>query len=567
MTGPGTRPRRGVRSLERSFPALALLTAAAFVCHEGFHWSRQAPIHTVFVVVEGCVTYAVGSLLLLRFLLAGNRRAHFSQARISVALGLFAGLAGAGQLLLPQVPAHALHLLLVQAVRLYLWASQGFRLWRWLVDRWRLGRAVSLIFGFAAVILCGAGLLLTPRATQPGSALTPVDALFTATSATCVTGLVVVDTGTAFTRFGHGIILVLMQVGGWGLILCIAWFSMAVHGRVRLRDQALLRPDSGLPGDLSLRGLLHFTVGFTLVCEALGAALLFISMEAEGAVADRLFRSVFHAVSAFCNAGFSLRSQSLIGQSGLALGTMSCLIVVGGLGFFPLAELCRAACRPRRLVTRPALSLHTRVVLWSSCLLLLGGGLSLLVLGGDHGALHAGFQSVTARTAGFHSTPVESWPRAARLVLMGLMFIGASPGSTGGGLKTSTCATLFAAASSYLRGRRDVSLLRRRLGRAAVRRASILFWAFSAGIFLCVLGLSLTDPAWRFEALLFEAVSAFGTVGLSLGGSEALSQLGRLIVIIAMFAGRIGPLTLLLALTGPDREPRVRYAPGSLLLG
>ena len=428
-----------------------------------------------------------------------------------------------------------------------------------------------LVVTFGALIVVGTILLRLP-ASHAGQTVGLLDAFFTATSAVCVTGLITVDTATAYTRFGQLVILALIQLGGLGIMTFGALAAQVFSRRISFTSQAALHSalfENQTRGDL--RRALYQIVLLTLVFEACGSGLLYVGLRRCGGLsAEAGFEAVFHAISAFCNAGFSVRSDNVAGLrgSGLIVGTLMVLIVAGGLGYTVWLEVLRRAWGRlrRRRVGTVLWSLHSRIVLGASVVLIVGGALVLYLLGfeeagGSRGAqvAYALFQSVTARTAGFNTVDIGALPVAALLLIAGLMFIGGSPGSCAGGIKTTTGAVWLARVRARLAGHAEVTLGQRRLPQDVVRRASLVIAVAMLWNLVGVMLLSITEGGpggVRFEHLLFEQVSAFATVGLSAGTTPQLSDLGKLWIIMTMFVGRLGPLTIALAVLA---QPRALY--------
>lgn len=437
-----------------------------------------------------------------------------------------------------------------------------------------------LAFSFAALVLAGSLLLSLPLAAAPGQHISYLDALFTATSAICVTGLIVVDTPAAFSPFGHVVVLLLIQIGGLGYMTISTVLAAAIGRSISLQERLTLH--EALNAD-TMEGLVRFAtivLKLTLAFELTGMAMLAARWWPElGPMA--LWYALFHAVSAFNNAGFSLWSDSLVQwRSDVATNLVFMgLITAGGLGFFVLAELSRL--RTRHLT----LSLHTKVVLSASAVLMAGGTIAYLLLESGNprtlGPLPAGerlltawFQSITARTAGFNTIDVGAMTEAGLFVTMALMFIGASPGGTGGGVKTTTFSLTVAALWTMVRGNADTTIFNRRVPPETIGKAFfvclIAFLALNvaAGAVLVAEGRNLT-------ATLFETTSAFGTVGLSMGEAGApvslvghFSSTGKVLVMVLMFVGRVGPLTLAVALAHrAAMTPRIRYPEGKVLIG
>jgi trk system potassium uptake protein TrkH len=433
-----------------------------------------------------------------------------------------------------------------------------------------------LVLSFAGMILVGTLALMLPQSTSEGR-LSFIDALFTATSAVCVTGLTVVDTGTAFSRTGQSIILGLIQLGGLGIMMFSVVLLLLSRHRISIKDKLAAQDSLSAYNFGQVSNLVRQILAGTLLVEAIGALLLWI-----GAPDRDWFVSVFHAVSAFCNAGFRLHPGGFIGsydKLGVNL-TVLVLMVVGGLGFFTCAELVRQAS-PK---TRGRLSLHTRLVLVVTVALLFGGALFFYAFesrnilaskGAGEVLLLSFFQSITARTTGFSIVDLRTLTNATLFLLILLMFVGASPGSTGGGIKTSTLGVLIAMARSRMRGEANVSLFRRTIPDSMVSRSlSVLVLAFTLVTF-AVLALSFvelgfepyTQSSRQFIEIFFEVVSAFASCGLSTGITPRLSWLGKLILILVMFVGRVGVLTVATAAGRALARVKYRYAEENVMIG
>lgn len=437
-----------------------------------------------------------------------------------------------------------------------------------------------LAASFGVLILIGMVLLAMPIA-HSGKAVGFLDALFTSTSAVCVTGLTVVDTGRDYSRFGHAVIMLLIQFGGLGILTFTALGSQFMGLRLSFRQQSLLA-DTFFQGNAAsqIRADLKRIVGTTLLIELFGAALLYTDLRGTADGHPPLFSSCFHAVSAFCNAGFSLYPANLIAHRmhGVFIFAIMALIVLGGLGHSVILESARRAIRAlRRRPDGPVCwSLHSRVVLRATAILIVGGAIGLLVFGltADEDAwgeriVQSLFQSVTARTAGFNTVNIGTLPMASLLLLIILMFIGGSPCSCAGGIKTTSAAVWLAMIAARMKGRPDVSLLGRRLSNEVISRVVMVIsltvlWNVAG----CIV-LSMTEASRGqadFHGLLFEQVSAFGTVGMSTGVTPNLSPLGKIWIIASMFVGRIGPITAALAVM-PARASEIRYTEERLMIG
>ena len=437
--------------------------------------------------------------------------------------------------------------------------------------RYELNPAQTIIAGFAMIILAGTAVLSMPVAAADGRPTEFLTALFTATSATCVTGLVVVDTADHWSPFGQLVILALIQIGGLGYMTVATLMAMAIGRRIGLRERLVLQEAHNL---YTLGGIVRFTrtvVLLTLAIETVGAALLTLRWWPELGFPRAVYFGVFHSISAFNNAGFDLmgRFRSLIpylGDAAINL-TLAALIIVGGLGFTVLVDLTR----PRRL------TLHAKVVLSTTAALITLGTLLVLLL--EYGnpetlgrlplrekLLAAFFQSVTPRTAGFNTLDIGRMLDPTLMLLIALMFIGASPGGTGGGIKTTTFVAPMAVILAMLRGRQDPELFRRRLPPVVVYKAVTI--ALIGVAFVVTMGTALAFvERVPFIRALFEVTSAFGTVGLSTGITPELGVAGRVIVMFTIFTGRVGLLTMAFALTRRQRAANFRYPEERILIG
>jgi trk system potassium uptake protein TrkH len=385
--------------------------------------------------------------------------------------------------------------------------------------------------------------------------------------------LVVLDTPVAFSGVGHGIIFALFQVGGIGMMVLSAFATVALGQRLGLKAESALAQQFETRNVHDVRDLTLFIVVVTVLIEVAGAAALYPSFAERGLEPlEASWSALFHSVSAFCNAGFSLQSDSLIGfqKEPLPLGVFAALITLGGIGFAVLGEAWRRL-RTRR---RRRMPIQVRVVLWMSLLLVVLGSLlygavewdaSLAGLSTADKCINSVFQSVTLRTAGFNSVDYGGLHMATLLVMIVFMLIGASPGGTGGGIKTSTVAVLLSVIPALGRGDANVSLFGRSVPRDVIHRAgaivTVTLLIFVSGCF----ALALTQEI-PFDALVFEAASAVATVGLSVGATSELDELGKVIVTVLMFTGRVGPLTFALALGG-GTPSRVRLPEESVAVG
>jgi trk system potassium uptake protein TrkH len=435
------------------------------------------------------------------------------------------------------------------------------------------------------VIVVGTLLLSLPVA-HAGEPVSLLDAWFTATSATCVTGLTVVDTGSRFSAFGHAVILGLIQVGGLGLMTFAVFAGIALGGRVAFTGRAAIQESLHHTPTAGVRRLVRHVLVFTLVSEAIGALWLWLRFGQQLQPDAAVWFAVFHAVSAFCNAGFSLLPDSMVRYRGdlvVNLGITG-LVVLGGLGFLSSMELRDQLVARLRRRRPPQPTLHTKLVLVVSAGLLALATLAYLAL--ERGNVLAGlplgerllaawFMAVTPRTAGFNTVDYGQVSAETLFFTIFLMIVGASPGSTGGGIKTTTFGLVVALVIARWRGRGRASVFHRTIPHAVMDRAlllAMLAWAMvSLAIGLLVTVESAGAP-YRgaeppFVALMFEAVSAFGTVGLSTGITPGLATGSKLVLIALMFVGRVGPLTLVLAIGPRQQRGRFRYAEENVMVG
>ncbi|MDQ1912134.1 TrkH family potassium uptake protein [Paenibacillus sp. GD4] len=435
-----------------------------------------------------------------------------------------------------------------------------------------------LVLGFAAIIVTGAILLTLPIASATGKPLSFLNALFTATSATCVTGLVVVDTGTSFTIFGKIVILALIQVGGLGFMTMSTLFAFALRKRISLKERLILQEAMNQGSMEGIVRLIRKVLYYSLTIEFMGAVLYAIRFSMDMEPGQAIWFGIFHGISFFNNAGFDIFGPITGPFSSFTsyvddwmINLVSCaLIVLGGLGFVVLSDLLDY----RKL---RKLSLHSKVVLSMSAFLIGLGAvviflfeftntrtLGSLDLSGK--ILSSLFQSVAPRTAGPNTVDLAGLRQATQFFIIILMFIGASPGSTGGGIKTTTFTILIGAVIAMIRGKEDIVMFRHRLGKDRILKAiTLTLFALFLVVFASML-LSTTEDH-HFLMILFEVTSAFATVGLTMGLTPDLTDFGKVMICLMMFIGRLGPLTLAYAL-GPKTEKELyRYPEGKITIG
>lgn len=448
-----------------------------------------------------------------------------------------------------------------------------------------LSPASTLALFFAVSILGGAFLLATPWAST-GPAMNFVDALFTATSAQCVTGLTVVDTGTAFSRFGQLVILALIQLGGLGITTFSVYLFVYLRTGVGLRDRWIIHETLLHTPVRSLRELVRAVIHLTLLIEALGTALLALVFVPRFGWGEGLYYAIFHSVSAFCNAGFALFSDNLIGfrNDPIVNLTIMVLIILGGIGFLVIKEMLDIGQR-LRTKRRWRLSLHSKLVLVTTLLLIVGGWIAIFLLEIGNGTFRNAslgealwvslFQSVTTRTAGFNSIDLNALGVPTIFLMIVLMFIGASPGSTGGGVKTTSLAVFVAALHSRLKGYRVTSVFRRTIPEETVNKTFTLFLLAALWIGIMTFLVLLAEVSGPHAAqthgvlldYLFEVVSAFATVGLSLGVTSKLTVMGKLLITLLMFVGRVGLLTFAFVIVKQAGRDGTLYAEENIMIG
>lgn len=429
--------------------------------------------------------------------------------------------------------------------------------------------ARTVVLAFATVIVAGTLLLTAPLAAAHGRATDLVTALFTATSAVCVTGLIVVDTATYWSGFGEGLLLALIQVGGFGIMTTASLLALLVAGKLRLRLQLTAQAETKSLDIGEVRRVLLGVAGCTLIVELAVAAVLALRFRFGygDSLGDAVHRGIFHAVSAFNNAGFGLRADSLTpyAQDPWVTVPVSAAVILGGIGFPVLLELLRHRNR-KRTTGRRGWTLHTRLtVVTTAALLLIGTVFTCLLEWGNAGTLGSfawpgkllnGFvHSVMSRTAGFNAIDIGALEASTLLVTCVLMFIGGGSAGTAGGIKVTTFAVLAAAMLAEVRGEPSSTVMGRRLAPHVLRQA-LTVALLGVGLVIGATLALLTVVEAPFEAVLFEAVSAFATVGLSTGITADFTDGGRLILILLMFVGRLGPVTLVSALALRERTRR-----------
>ena len=418
-----------------------------------------------------------------------------------------------------------------------------------------------IMLSFLLVIALGSVLLTLPISAADGQAVPYLDALFTATTATCVTGLVTVTTATAWSTFGHAVILILIQIGGLGVITILSWFMLLLHRKMGLKDRLLIQDAFNLNTMAGLGKFIKSVVLGTFVIEALGA-LAYMTVFVPQFGAKGIWISIFNAVSAFCNAGMDIIGENSLcdyARNPMVNTVTSLLIILGGIGYIVWWDMLRVLKNfPRqRFRCFKGLTLHSKIALSSTIVLIFGGTLAVLLLEYNNPLTLQGhsffdklqlalFQSVTTRTAGFATLPQQDLSNGTSVLSLLLMFIGGSPVGTAGGVKTVTITVLLISAFSTIRGQKEVSVFHRHIGRESVAKAAAVVCMSFMIVFLSTLLLSAVTAAPMLD-VLYETVSAAATVGLSRNLTPFLNLWGKIIIIITMYLGRVGPISLAIA--------------------
>lgn len=453
----------------------------------------------------------------------------------------------------------------------------------YLISKIRLHPGAIFAISFAILIIFGALLLQLPKSAPEGKNITFINALFTSTSAVCVTGLVVLDTENDFSPLGKLIIMLLIQAGGLGVMtlttFLAAYFAGGISFQLRIMMKDLLSHESLA----EVRSILMKILLYTFIIEFIGAGLLYLSLVGTFTEFDwnNVYVAVFHSVSAFCNAGFSLFSGNLMDpviKDNYFFNTVIMLLIVfGGLGFVVISEL--SSIRPfkyKKKRIKHQLSLHSKIVIISTITLIFGGGLLIYIvepysynqsISEAEAMFHSVFLSVSARTAGFNTVPVESITVTAAVIVVVLMWIGASPGSTGGGIKTTTASIAFYSFLQYARGKSRVEAFGNEIHQESIQKAFVVIFASLLALGIGSIILFWLEPKIQPIDLIFEATSALGTVGLSRNVSFFLSSESKLIIILLMYIGRIGVFTFFTAFFVQVKEPRYSLPKKSVMIG
>ena len=441
------------------------------------------------------------------------------------------------------------------------------------IRSWRLNPYQVLALGFAGLIFFGACLLTTPLASRTETTVSFLDALFTSTSAVCVTGLVVVDTGTTYSVFGQMVVIFLIQAGGLGVMTVATLFAVLSGKRIMLRERMLIQEATNQIDLSGVVRLVLYIVKATFVIEFIGGTILAIRFFMDyGPIG--IYYGYWHSISAFCNAGFDLLGdyKSLTGyvDDWTVNLTICFLIIFGGIGFPVIADVLNFRYTKR-------LTVHTKIVLTATLFLIVFGSVFIFMAEYDNAATLASldlsgkiqasfFQSVTARTAGYNTLDIGAMREASLMLLIIWMFVGASPSSMGGGVKTSTVTILIAVFVSQIIGKNEPSLFGRTIPQQTIYKAGSVVLVSMVLVMTATIAMSFTESFSLFR-ILFDVVSGFGTVGLTTGITPSLTPHGKLWLILTMYAGRVGTMTLFMALTMRIRQSTVKYPDGKFLVG
>lgn len=440
----------------------------------------------------------------------------------------------------------------------------------------RLGRTQVIALGFLSIILSGALLLMLPISSKNGIWTPFLDCLFTATSATCVTGLIVVDTYQHWSMFGQMVLLLLIQVGGLGFMSFLALFSMISHRKIGLAERSLL---SESVNAIQLGGvvkLIKIAVFGTFLVEGIGALILAVRFSLELGILKGIYYGIFHSISAFCNAGFDLMGyqEAYISLCGYAADpvvnlTISALIIIGGLGFWVWQDILEKKTDFKHY------RVHTKIVLITTAILLLGGTVIFYLIERDgllagkgflESALSSFFASMTARTAGFNTTDIAGAKDASKLLYIILMFIGGSPGSTAGGIKTTTFVLFLLYMKANFQRTRGVHIFRRRIDEEAIKKASAIV-TMNLSLILIVTLIITATQGMDLADVLIETTSAMSTVGMTAGITRDMNILSRLLLILLMFSGRVGSLSVALSFNEKKKTEPFTYPEERILIG
>lgn len=432
-----------------------------------------------------------------------------------------------------------------------------------------------LALGFAIVIVIGAILLSLPIAAQSGKSTPFLDCLFTSTSAVCVTGLIVVDTGTYWTYFGKTVIIILIEIGGLGFMSFATLFALILGKKITLKERLVMQEALNTFNIQGLVKLAKYILLFTFSIQGSGALLLSTQFIPQYGLAKGIYYSIFHSISAFCNAGFDLfgNFSSLTGvyYNPVIILVISALIVIGGLGFYVWQEIYTYKKNKR-------LSTHSKLVLIATFILIVVGTILMFIFEHNNPAtmgnmnlkdkmLSSLFAAITPRTAGFNSISTSDMTMAGKFLTILLMFVGGASGSTAGGIKITTAGVLIMTVVCVVKGKEDTEIDKKRISKQVIYRALAITVISLTLVITVTMILSITEVKVPFEYYLYEATSAFATVGLTLGITTKLTSIGKVVILLTMYAGRVGPLTLAMAFARRLKSNSIKYPEGKILVG
>ena len=439
-------------------------------------------------------------------------------------------------------------------------------------DKATVNPALILTIGFLILITIGSIILSTPFVSKSGQATNFVDALFVASSASCVTGLTPVNTGTYWNTFGHLVIIILIQIGGLGIMSIASLIPLILRKKIGLKSRQVLREQFNIESMGGMINLFKYVLIFTLSVEAIGALLLSLRFVPSYGWSKGIWYAIFHSISAFCNAGFDILGDSIypLRDDYLVNITLMLLVVIGGLGFMVTSELFYK--RDLRKI-----STNSKLVLSLTLVLILVGALGFYLLESLEGGvlenegfgpsvLESFFQSVVARTAGFYSVDLSKIRSSTSILLIGLMFIGGSPGSTAGGIKTTTFGVLVLATISVMKKEKEPVIFKRSVGDESIKKAISIFMVSITIVILVSFSISITDN-FDFIDILYETVSALATVGASRGITANLSDMAKILLAFCMYLGRIGPMTMAFAFGLKAEDKMIKYPETFISIG
>ncbi|ACQ54713.1 TrkH family potassium uptake protein [Clostridium botulinum] len=432
-----------------------------------------------------------------------------------------------------------------------------------------------LAIGFAIVIFVGAILLSLPISSQNGQRTPFLDCLFTSTSAVCVTGLIVVDTGTHWTYFGKTVIMLLIEIGGLGFMSFATLLALLLGKKITLKERLVMQEALNTFNIQGLVKLAKYILLFTLSIQGGGALLLSTQFIPRYGLAKGVYYSIFHSISAFCNAGFDLfgnfSSLTTVYNNPVIVLVIAFLIIIGGLGFYVWHEIYHYKGHRK-------LSTHSKLVLWATFLLLVVGTILMFIFESRNPGTMANmtfgnkilssfFAAVTPRTAGFNSISTSDMTMAGKFLTIILMFIGGASGSTAGGIKITTAGVLIMTVVCVVRGKQDTEINKKRISKEIVYRALAIAIISLTLVITVTMILSITEVKFPFEYYLYEATSAFATVGITLGLTTKLSTIGKIVILLTMYVGRVGPLTLAIAFARKLKNSSIKYPEEKILVG